>query len=147
QNGTISIDGWRVLAQSATLETDASFTRAELISWFDCGRQPSCEQLKVIIEGIKLGNWTPETELPLNIALIDMIIQGQQVHGNVYTKQQVDALLTSSFGGKLMIADTPTPTAPIWFFAGESGTYANAGGLVVDTNGKLVILNYDGTNW
>lgn len=62
QNGAISIEGWKVLANSATLESDASFNRATLLGWFDCGRQPSCEQLKMIIEGLVIGNWTPEIE-------------------------------------------------------------------------------------
>ena len=39
------------------------------MGWFDCGKQPKCEQLKLIIEGFKIGNWTPETELPSNIQI------------------------------------------------------------------------------
>ena len=62
QSGTISIEAWKVLAKSATLETDASFTKAELFSWFDCGNQPSCEKLKIIIEGLKIGNYDPIDE-------------------------------------------------------------------------------------
>ena len=57
QNGTISIDGWKVLINSGTLESDASLTKAEFLSWFDCGNQPKCEQLKIIIEAFKIGNW------------------------------------------------------------------------------------------
>ena len=60
QSGVLSIDGWKVLINSATLEADASFTKETLLSWFDCGRQPSCEQLKLIIEGLAVGGWTPE---------------------------------------------------------------------------------------
>lgn len=60
QNGTLSIDGWKVLINSGTLEADASLTKAEFLEWFDCGKQPNCEQLKLIIEGLVLGSWTPE---------------------------------------------------------------------------------------
>lgn len=55
--------------------------------------------------------------------------------------------VNGAFGGDLLIVDNPAPTTPTWYFAKESGTYANAGGLVVDTDGKFVILNYDGAAW
>ena len=70
QNGTLSIDGWKVLVNSGTLEADASLTKAEFLAWFNCGKQPTCEQLKLIIEGFKVGNWNPNNELPENIAQI-----------------------------------------------------------------------------
>ena len=57
QNGTIAIDGWKVLINSGTLEADASLTKADFLAWFDCGKQPTCEQLKLIIEGYKISNW------------------------------------------------------------------------------------------
>ena len=57
QNGTIAIDGWKVLINSGTLEADASLTKAEFLAWFDCGKKPTCEQLKLIIEGFKISNW------------------------------------------------------------------------------------------
>ena len=63
QNGIISIDGWKVLVNSGTLETDASLTKAEFLAWFDCGKQPTCEQLKLLIEGFVLGNWKPEKQI------------------------------------------------------------------------------------
>lgn len=94
QRGTISIDGWKVLVNSGTLEADASLTKSEFLAWFDCGRQPKCEQLKLIIEAFEIGNWTPETELPLNIGLIDGLFNGQNLNGNVYTKEQANQLLT-----------------------------------------------------
>ena len=92
QNGVLSIDGWKVLINSGTLEADASLTKAEFLAWFECGKQPTCEQLKLIIEGFKVGNWTPETqtELPLNLATVDKILNGSTYVGNVYTKQTVD---------------------------------------------------------
>lgn len=43
-----------------------------------------------------------------------------------------------SFKGSLLIADTPTEDG--WYFAGESGTYTNAGNLVVDISNQLVII-------
>lgn len=60
QNGTLSIDGWKTFVNSGTLEADASLTKAEFLAWFDCNKQPNCEQLKLIIEGFAIGNWTPE---------------------------------------------------------------------------------------
>jgi len=43
-----------------------------------------------------------------------------------------------SFRGSLAIADTPTLDG--WYFATESGTYTNAGGLVVDVSDNIVII-------
>ena len=57
QGGIISIDAWKVLINSGTLEADASLTKAEFLAWFDCGKQPKCEQLKLIVEGFKISNW------------------------------------------------------------------------------------------
>ena len=57
QSGVLSIDGWKVLAKSGTLEADASLTKYEFLKWFDCGKQPKCEQLKLIVEGFKISNW------------------------------------------------------------------------------------------
>ena len=57
QGGIISIDAWKVLVNSGILEADASLTKAEFLAWFDCGKQPKCEQLKLIIEGYKMGAW------------------------------------------------------------------------------------------
>lgn len=57
QGGTISIEAWKVLINSGTLEADASLTKAEFLAWFDCGKQPKCEQLKLIVEGFKVSNW------------------------------------------------------------------------------------------
>ena len=93
QSGVLSIDGWKVLIKSGTLEADASLTKAEFLAWFNCGKQPNCEQLKLIIEGYKVGNWTPETELPLNLATIDKTVNGTNYVGNVYTKTETDFLI------------------------------------------------------
>lgn len=57
QSGVLSIDGWKVLINSGTLEADANLTKAEFLAWFDCGKQPNCEELKLIIEGYKISNW------------------------------------------------------------------------------------------
>ena len=59
QGGIISIDAWKILINSGTLEADANLTKAEFLAWFDCGRQPSCEQLKLIIENFKISNYNP----------------------------------------------------------------------------------------
>ena len=57
QNGVLSIDGWKVLVNSGTLEADASLTKSEFLEWFNCGKQPNCEELKLIVEGFKIINW------------------------------------------------------------------------------------------
>lgn len=68
------------------------------------------------------------------------------VNEQVIVNQQ---LVNADNGGVLMIADVPAVTAgqKKLFRAGQSGTYTNAGGLVVDLNGKIVDLYYDGTTW
>ena len=71
QNGIIAIDGWKVLINSGTLEADASLTKAEFLAWFDCGRQPNCEQLKVLIESFKISNWNPNDEIPKGWSVVD----------------------------------------------------------------------------
>ena len=70
QNGILRVDAWKVLINSGTLEADASLTKAEFLAWFDCNKQPNCEQLKLIIEGFKVGNWNPNNEIPENISQI-----------------------------------------------------------------------------
>ena len=101
QNGSISIDAWKVLINSGTLEADASLTKAEFLKLFDCGRQPTCEQLKLIIEGLKIGNYS-EPEFPENIALIDKVILGLKVDGNVYTKAQIDKMISGGWRLKMV---------------------------------------------
>lgn len=95
------------------------------------------EQLKTLIEGAVKTNGI-------------QLISGETLQETL--KTIVDSLpgydeIVTSFGGDLLIADDPDPTVPTWYYAGESGTYTNAGGLVVDTTGKIVILNFDGTVW
>ncbi len=75
---------------------------------------------------------------PTNDVLIDFI--------NGVSKKQIIKIGDGGFGGLLGIADVPSK-APTYYFAKESGTYVNAGGLIVDITGKLVILGYDGMIW
>lgn len=145
--GTISIDAWKTLINAGTLDPDASLSKDDFLEWFDYGRQPTCARLKIIINSFEVGSWTPETEIPANVALIDMIVNGENLSGNVYTKEQVNALITGSFGGKLMISDVPAPVGRVWYFAGESGTYVNAGNQIVNISGKMVLLIYDAGEW
>lgn len=126
QNGIISIDGWKVLVNSGTLEADASLTKADFLAWFNCGNQPTCEQLKLIIEGFKIGNWTPETELPPNVALIDKIVNGKNLKGNVYTKEQIDEKESRGLKGILKISDPkPAPDAIGKYELADIGEYTN----------------------
>lgn len=71
QTGAIPVDAWKVLINSATLEADASLTKSEFLEWFDCGRQPSKDRFKIIIESLKVGNWDSfkQTVEELNEAL------------------------------------------------------------------------------
>ena len=117
QNGTIAIDGWKVLINSGTLEADASLTKAEFLKWFDCERQPSCGQLKIIIEGFKLGSWI----------------------GDLNEIRFVDVL------GVLKISDS-APTTQGLYILSDIGTYSNLGGLVT-TEGKINYAYFDGTTW
>ena len=76
------------------------------------------------------------------ISLTDFFVKANE--NGVATKNTIlnlaNILNTSgdlSFKGKLMIADTPVEG---WYFAGESGTYTNAGSLVVSLSGNLVLI-------
>ena len=141
QNGTLSIDGWKALINSGTLEEDAALTKVEFLDWFNCKRKPSCEQLKLIIEGFKVGNWTPETELPPNIALIDAVINGQNINGNVYTKEQTDDKISDGFvsgiKGEAIPTTDPPETGFYRYIVHEAGTYTN----FVDSGANPIVVN------
>lgn len=117
QSGVLSIDGWKVLINSGTLEADASLTKAEFLAWFNCEKQPSCEQLKLIIEGYKLGVWVGD----LNEIRFENVL------------------------GVLEISD-PAPTTVGLYRLSEIGTYTNLGGIVT-TAGKINDAYFDGTTW
>src|SRR5690606_3605943 len=59
-------------------------------------------------------------------------------------KDELDAIAGGSQGA-IAISDTPTEIG--YYYPTESGTYTNAGGLVVDLTDGVTILIYDGTNW
>ena len=94
QNGTISIDGWKVLVNSGTLEADASLTKAEFLAWFDCGKQPTCEQLKLIIEGFKISNWSAfyDSVDALNLAFEELENKLKLKYNNVSEAEAVDVI-------------------------------------------------------
>ena len=117
QGGMISIDAWKVLINSGTLEADASLTKAEFLAWFDCGKQPTCEQLKLIIEGYKMGSWVGDLN---EISFVNVL-------------------------GNLKITDTAPTTQGLYILA-DVGTYANIGGLVAAAD-KLNYAYFDGTTW
>ena len=110
QSGVLSIDGWKVLVNSGTLEADASLTKPEFLAWFNCEKQPSCEQLKLIIEGYKLGSWVGD----LNEIRFENVL------------------------GVLEISD-PAPTTVGLYRLSEVGIYTNLGGLET-TAGKIQSL-------
>lgn len=117
QNGVLSIDGWKVLVNSGTLEADASLAKPEFLAWFNCEKQPSCEQLKLIIEGYKLGVWVGD----LNEIRFENVL------------------------GVLKISD-PAPTTVGLYRLSEVGIYTNLGGLET-TAGKINDAFFDGTSW
>lgn len=154
QTGIISIDAWKVLINSGTLEAGASLTKAEFLAWFDCGKQPTRQQLKVIIESFKIANWTPETELPANIATVDKVQNGVDYIGNVYTKPQTDAKINQAksemdSGLNLGFLKPTSAAAPATGIhrgqASEAGTYTNfkdaANASIIVTAADLDIVN------
>ena len=83
-----------------------------------------------------------------NIALSDFIIKADAE--GVATKNTVqglaDLITTTggvSFKGPIAIADTPSENG--WYFASESGTYTNCGGLVINTTDNIAIIIVSGT--
>lgn len=59
-------------------------------------------------------------------------------------ERQLEAIAGGSQGA-ISISDTPTEIG--YYYPTESGTYTNAGGLVVDLTEGITILIYDGTDW
>lgn len=94
QNGTISIDGWKVLVNSGTLEADASLTKTEFLAWFDCGKQPTCEQLKLIIEGFKISNWSAfyNSVDELNLAFEELENKLKLKYNNITESDAIDII-------------------------------------------------------
>ena len=117
QGGVLSIDAWKVLINSGTLEADASLTKAEFLAWFDCERQPSCEQLKIIIESYKMGAWQPDIIFNANAKFIPEPI-------------------TPEFEFEFGIVQIG--------FA-QAGFYPNAGDLTISEN-HIGIIFFDGKN-
>lgn len=151
--GSISNDAWKVLINSGTLEDDAALSKPEFLAWFNCGRQPDCDQLPLIIEGYKLGNWTPETELPPNIALIDM----DNLVGNVFTKQQSMTLFSTKVnnveelramkgvpgqGVTLLGYYTSGDKQPVNYIF-KTGSYTDDGGSIIASNGGFWIAQFN----
>lgn len=62
-----------------------------------------------------------------------------------YKRVSAEDLTAAGHRGNLTIAETPTGNG--WWFASQTGTYTNAGGLVVDLSEGLTILSYNGSAW
>lgn len=69
----------------------------------------------------------------------------QKIAANFTYHQNLIDGLTSGYQDELAIADTPT--ADGFYLASESGTYTNAGGLVVDLNAGITFINKKGANY
>ena len=105
QGGTISIEAWKVLINSGTLETDAVLTKAEFLQLFDCGRQPKCNELKIIIESFKVGNYNPADEIPPNmIQFIEQTVKDNigMISGG-WTAQIEEPTVTLSNGDNVVV--------------------------------------------
>lgn len=66
QNGTLYLDGWKVLANSVNWEIDSQVDKDLLLEWIEKGRL-NCNELKLFIEGVKLVGWFPENTYPYTI--------------------------------------------------------------------------------
>ena len=83
-----------------------------------------------------------------NISLSDFFVKADSSGvANKNTIQELSNLLKTvddtAFKGSIAIADVPTENG--WFFASESGTYTNCGGLVIDTTDNIAIIIVSGT--
>ena len=127
QNGNLTKEAWLVLINSGTLEEDSAMTKAQFSEVLKCKGKPDCYELKLIIEGFKVGNWTPETELPPNLATVDEIVNGQNLNGNVYTKEQTDDKISdaklSGIVGVATQTNAPTVYTPEAYPNGLFETY------------------------
>tara|TARA_R110002033_G_scaffold101584_1_gene149651 strand:+ start:97 stop:1920 length:1824 start_codon:yes stop_codon:yes gene_type:complete len=83
-----------------------------------------------------------------NIALTDFFAKAD-ANGvaSKNTVQELSNLLKTvddtAFKGSIAIADVPSENG--WYFASESGTYTNCGGLVIDTTDNIAIIIISGT--
>tara|TARA_R110000868_G_scaffold124531_1_gene329246 strand:+ start:154 stop:2535 length:2382 start_codon:yes stop_codon:yes gene_type:complete len=83
-----------------------------------------------------------------NIALTDFFAKAD-ANGvaSKNTVQELSNLLKTvddtAFKGSIAIADVPSENG--WYFASESGTYTNCGGLVIDTTDNIAIIIVSGT--
>ena len=83
-----------------------------------------------------------------NIALTDFLAKAD-ANGvaSKNTVQELSNLLKTvddtAFKGSIAIADIPSENG--WYFASESGTYTNCGGLVIDTSDNIAIIIISGT--
>ena len=83
-----------------------------------------------------------------NIALTDFFAKADATGvANKNTVQELSNLLKTvddtAFKGSIAIADVPSENG--WYFASESGTYTNCGGLVIDTSDNIAIIIVSGT--
>ena len=83
-----------------------------------------------------------------NIALTDFFAKADATGvANKNTVQELSNLLKTvddtAFKGSIAIADVPSENG--WYFASESGTYTNCGGLVIDTADNIAIIIVSGT--
>tara|TARA_R110001606_G_scaffold20247_3_gene73036 strand:- start:120 stop:2435 length:2316 start_codon:yes stop_codon:yes gene_type:complete len=83
-----------------------------------------------------------------NIALTDFFAKADATGvASKNTVQELSNLLKTvddtAFKGSIAIADVPSENG--WYFASESGTYTNCGGLVIDTADNIAIIIVSGT--
>lgn len=83
-----------------------------------------------------------------NIALTDFFAKADATGvASKNTIQELSNLLKTvddtAFKGSIAIADVPYENG--WYFASESGTYTNCGGLIIDTTDNIAIIIVSGT--
>lgn len=126
QDGSISLNGWKTLLNSGTLEADSNLSKKDFIEAISCKGSPSCAEFKMIIESYKLGILIPE-DSPENVATIDGYFAGENKVGNTYNKKQIDSkidLVSTGTKGVLKVADLK-PVGVGKYELSEIGTYTN----------------------
>lgn len=139
-DGSLPVNAWTVLINSGTLEADAGLNKQQFLEIFNCRKKPTCAELKLIIEGYKVGNWNPNNELPENIS---QLIEEQ-------VSSQIGSLTGASktyheevFGDKVLhVFDgwKKNDGTLIDYQNSEIGKYISDGGFTSDKN---LAINYN----
>ena len=64
QNGDMTLNGWKVYFENAVLEVGSSLSYEMLESFADGLKKPNCDELKMFINNVDIGNYIPPTIQP-----------------------------------------------------------------------------------